>query len=206
MVQKNKNHNSIQSVNFEIYSISKYPELVIENINSSSSFCSMPVGYSPLRKILDIEKLDEGWHFGDGIPIKKEIIEKALIIDEKAFNCGYYETDAIPGINGEIEVTIYYLDDYFEFIIEKNEEVTYVHEYNNNEIAYEENISFSNALKKIEKLKEELCSLSEYSIQDIGSTKKSDIVNWLSEIPVEVESQLYVENAFYKTEEQYVSI
>ncbi len=150
--------------------------------------------------------MDEGWHFGDGIPIKKEIIKKAIKIDEKAFNCGYYETDAIPGIDGEIEVTIYYLDDYFEFIIEKNGEVTCVHEYKNNEIAYEENISFSKALKKIEKLKEELCSLSESSMQDIGRTEKNDIVKWPSEIPVEVGSQLYVENAFYKTKEQYVRI
>ncbi len=105
--------------------------------------------------------MDEGWHFGEGIPISISIIKKAIEIDKEIFNYGFLKTEAFPGTNGEIMVTIHYFDDYFEFIIENDETVTFLHEFKNKTLYSEENMSFINALHKISMLREHVWILSE---------------------------------------------
>ncbi len=130
--------------------------------------------YHESSKILGFETLEEGWHFGEGSAINIEIIKKALELDKKAYDCGYFATDAFPGLDGEIAFTIYYQDDYFEFIIENNEEVTFFHEYKDVEVDCKSNISFDQALEKIEMIKGDICSLSESSIPNIGISESND--------------------------------
>ena len=146
--------------------------LGIENLSSIQNYYSMD--YYGSSKILGFENLEDGWHFGEGYAINKDIIKKALKLDKEAFECRFFETDAFPGLDGEIAFTIYYQDDYFEFIIENNEMVNYFHEYKDVEVDCESNISFHEALDKIVMLKEEICSLSEYSISNIGINESND--------------------------------
>ena len=179
--------------------------LGIESLSSLPKYYRGHVGYSESPKILEFKTLEEGWHWGEGSSIKNEIIQKTLELDKKAYEFGYFVTDAFPGLDGEIAFTIYYKDDYFEFIVENNGMVTYVHEYKDEEVFCESNIPFNEALEKIELLKEEICSLSEYSILDIGIIGRSDLTALPSKTSVIV-SQPYPKNAFYKEDERFASI
>ena len=192
---------------FPIEENSGIDSIVLDMGLGIENFSSMPkyygVDYNDSPKILEFEKLEEGWHYGEGTSIKKEIIEKALKLDKKAYDCGYFETDAFPGIDGEIVFTIYDENDYFEFIIENNGIVTYVHEYKDEKVCCESNVSFDKALEKIEMPKEEICNLSEYYISDIGIQEKSDLTEWPFKTYVIV-SQQFLKNAFYMEDERCV--
>ncbi|MEZ4733902.1 MAG: hypothetical protein R3E79_42970 [Caldilineaceae bacterium] len=41
---------------------------------------------------------------------------------------GFHETDAFPGLNGEVMVTVYQGSDYWEFTLEPTETITFVYE------------------------------------------------------------------------------
>ncbi len=79
------------------------------------------------------------------------MIKKALILYEASQEAGFDITDAFPGLSGEISVSLYFNDHYFEFTTEMDS-ITFVHECGDETISYEENFSFDIAVKKIRKL------------------------------------------------------
>jgi len=105
------------------------------------------------KKIQSFKKLEKGWLFGEGISFDESIIDKAIILNREVLKHGF-KTNAFPGIKGEIQITVYFLNHYFEFIIEPDMNITFVYEIDDKEIDYQENLSFESAKNKINKLKE----------------------------------------------------
>ena len=134
------------------------------------------------RKINKFLALDEGWHYGEGVPISKTIIQRAIQLNREAIRRAFYETDAFPGVNGEIMFTIYYGKHYLEFIIEPDKSVTASHELEDEEISYQEGLSFQEAKSKIEEFRKELWRESESSTEHIMIEKKEDLPASHSEI------------------------
>lgn len=101
------------------------------------------------QKIRDFRMLPEGWHFGEGVPPSNERINQALWLHDAAIALGYAETDAFPGVSGEVRVTIYRGQTYLEFTFEANGNATFVHEEGGTEIEYTDNLTFEKAIAKL---------------------------------------------------------
>ena len=114
------------------------------------------------RKIRGFKRLQKGWHYGEGRPFGDNIINAAISLHKEALRLGFFETDAFPGANGEIMVTIYRHEHYLEFIIERDLTVTFSREDGDDETRYEEGLTLNNAIRVIRDFSGE-CRQSESS-------------------------------------------
>ena len=101
------------------------------------------------KKIQSFRSLKEGWSFGEGVAFQSQILHKAIQLIKSAHALGFDETDAFPGINGEVMVTLYAGQDYWEFTIEADESVTFVYEAGDETRVYEEGLPFEFAVSMI---------------------------------------------------------
>jgi hypothetical protein len=79
-------------------------------------------------KILNFADVVSGWHFGEGASISASAIRDAMKLHNNFLMYGFYETDAFPGLAGEVRVTAYHGNQYFEFTREINGEWSYIYE------------------------------------------------------------------------------
>lgn len=115
-----------------------------------------------LMKIRDFLQLKPGWHFGEGKPPDKDIVERASFLIERAI-APSFDVDAFPGIDGEIMVTVYHHDHYLEFTLETDNSITYVHEKDGKNVCYQEHLSFETALREFDNFCEQIWNSSELS-------------------------------------------
>jgi hypothetical protein len=105
---------------------------IAENIFAPSIFYLSDKTY---QKILSFGALTDGWHYGEGKQIGNETIAAAASLLSRALSKNLFaESDAFPGLNGEVRVSIYEDNDSHEFTIEQNLEVTYLHESNGSQV------------------------------------------------------------------------
>ena len=84
------------------------------------------VEISTAQKIREFGELSSGWHYGEGGPIDEKVIRSAVEINDEALNESLWLTDAFPGVNGEIVVTVYWEKECLEFTIETDGTVSFV--------------------------------------------------------------------------------
>lgn len=133
------------------------------------------VPYLTEQKILDFKTLGRGWCYGTGELFNDCTIDKAVKLNREILDNGFLETNAFPGTNGEIMITLYHNDDYLEFTIENNETITFVHEKKAEELAYEEQLSYEDIKHRISCFKEQVCRLSELSTRNSMITRSGDL-------------------------------
>lgn len=158
-----------------------------------------------LKKIDSFLYLEKGWHYGKGVFPSKKTIAIAKKIAEQALS-NIFDTDAFPGIDGEIMVTVYYKEHYLEFTIESDGEITFVHELNDEELVYKEGLKLQEAKIKLDDFCEKIWNISELSTESIMITERSDLKVWPSKILEMVGSQLFHLHASISREEVSVSI
>lgn len=73
------------------------------------------VFHSTERRIRDFGHFTDGWHFGEGKEFEIDAIQEALKLHQHILECGFFETNAFPGLDGEIQMTVYSEHDYFQF-------------------------------------------------------------------------------------------
>lgn len=93
--------------------------------------------------------LEEGWHYGEGVPFDSAILDKAVALNSQAVGSGLPETAAFPGLNGEVMVTVCDSDHYLEFIIERSGTVTFTKEVGDRELGHEERLTFEEAQARL---------------------------------------------------------
>ncbi|MBC8180359.1 hypothetical protein H8E88_04465 [candidate division KSB1 bacterium] len=157
-----------------------------------------------IKKILGFGKREHGWHFGEGVPPSKDIIGKALLIVKKAIKADL-DTDAFPGVNGEIMVTIYHKNDYLEFTVEVDGKVTLVHERGEEEISYKEGLEISNALREMKNIGKYLWNISEAFTKTITIRDLCDSKVWLSETHQAQAFLAYPRAVFWPSDTRYVT-
>lgn len=59
------------------------------------------------KKIRSFAELEEGWHFGDGVPATEEAIQAGLELLEFSLGRALYKCDAFPGLSGEVILKVY---------------------------------------------------------------------------------------------------
>ena len=70
-----------------------------------------------LKKVQAFLRLQPGWHYGRGMAFTPELIREALQFHVYTTSLGFYETDAFPGLDGSIMLTVYEGPDYIEFTL-----------------------------------------------------------------------------------------
>lgn len=106
------------------------------------------------RKIQSFAKFGNGWSYGEGVSFVTSQIEIALRFAREAARNGLVLTDAFPGLNGEIMVTVYFRDYYLEFVFETDGSVTFCMEQGETELAYQAGLQFNQALNCLCEFKE----------------------------------------------------
>jgi len=119
-------------------------------------------------KILTFSSFEKGWHFGEGVPPTKDILQQAVGMSDRIAISGF-RSNAFPGIDGEIMVTAYHGKNYLEFTFETDGTVTFVREKEEIEVAYEEKLTFDQAKSRLnafgaEKIWKNLSGLSTANI------------------------------------------
>ena len=109
------------------------------------------------QKIRAFASLPVGWQHGEGHPPSDSTIEHAIILNIYASDLGFKETNAFPGIEGEVQLLIYHERTTLEITLEIDDSVTFIHEQDDKEIESIENLTFCDTMKKLQFLKKQLC-------------------------------------------------
>ncbi|MEZ4866284.1 MAG: hypothetical protein R3C14_33515 [Caldilineaceae bacterium] len=104
------------------------------------------------EKIQSFAQLQPGWGFGEGIAFAQSTLNKAIQLAKTAHTLGFHETDAFPGLNGEIMVTVYQGKEYWEFTLQPTETIIFVYERDDETVTYEEGLPFEFAVSLLTNL------------------------------------------------------
>lgn len=107
---------------------------------------------STLEKIQSFAHFEAGWSFGEGVAFAQITLAKAVQLAKTAHMLGFHETDAFPGLKGEIMVTVYQGNEYWEFTLEPAETIIFVYERDDETITYEEGLPFEFAVSLLTNL------------------------------------------------------
>ncbi len=105
-----------------------------------------------LEKIQNFAHFERGWSFGEGAAFTQSTLSKATQLVKTAHTLGFHETDAFPGLNGEVMVTVYQGSEYWEFTLQLVETITFVYEKDEATITYEEGLPFEFAISLLTNL------------------------------------------------------
>lgn len=117
-------------------------------------------------KIISFGDLPNGWHFGEGSPPTSATIDRAQDLYWLLLRLGYNQTDAFPGIHGEVMVTGYEGAQYAELIAEKDGTISIHLERDSEESYSEEHQSLEEAVAALEKVSLEDRAEGQWSTSD----------------------------------------
>ena len=102
------------------------------------------------RKILSFRGFPTGWHYGEGKEMNSETIAASIELLSMALNRNpLVESDAFPGIGGEVRICFYIQDEQYEFTVEHDLSIEYVHERNDTEVDEPLVFALEDALEKM---------------------------------------------------------
>jgi hypothetical protein len=104
------------------------------------------------EKIQSFAYFEAGWSFGEGVGFAQNTLNKASQLAKTAHTLGFHETDAFPGLNGEVMVTVYQGNEYWEFTLLPTETLTFVYERDEETLTYEEGLPFEFAISLLTNL------------------------------------------------------
>ena len=131
-------------------------------------------------RIMQFQALKCGWHFGEGVEFNESVIADSLELNREIISSGFYDTNAFPGLNGEIQVTVYQDNDYFQFEVSPDNSWSIIHEQAGTEIERIENQNLEQAIDYAKGIKSKLCSaLDSYQYTLTGTLTGGDLTTWL---------------------------
>jgi len=139
-----------------------------------SSFFPFYVNSHPTEeKIRGFKELQDGWHYGEGVSFDDTILDDAISLNQEAINLAFFDTDAFPGLDGEIMLTIYWGEHYLEFTLEPNGCATFYREESDEEIYYQEGLPFREIKAKIGEFRKETWRESESLVESIMTAARA---------------------------------
>jgi hypothetical protein len=143
------------------------------------------------RTILEFRQLPVGWHYGDGGPISDWVCVLAWELNRYALSLGLSKTEAFPGVNGEVMVSVYPNGHVLDFTIYPEGTIRYRHEIDDEDVESEDNLSLADAKQKLIPFGTTSWNLSDLptpsiSVRNKASTKtsRSQTVNSEEESPL----------------------
>jgi hypothetical protein len=132
------------------------------------------------EKILDFADIETGWHFGEGTPFSAQAIRDAAKLHDTLLLSGFYETDAFPGLAGEVRVTAYFLNQYFEFTREAKGDWSYIFELDGEVEEERESLTLPEVQEIVKSASEKIWNTSATFQEGIGTQSASDFKVWHS--------------------------
>ena len=145
-------------------------KLLPEWVNTMPTIINRPAR----DKILDFSRYSKGWDYGEGKPFSTETLRRALLLNRIIIAKCTPETDAFPGPDGDIMVTAYWDQWYWEFLINAGGTVTYIAEKNDIVTDERDGLSFNEALAIARRLTKQTWKLYESSMPS-GTTAETAI-------------------------------
>lgn len=102
--------------------------------------------HTTLEKIQSFARFQHRWSFGEGVAFAQNTLNKAIQLAKTAHTLGFHETDAFPGLGGEIMITVYQGCEYWEFTLQPTDTITFVYEKGEETVIYEEGLPFEFAI------------------------------------------------------------
>jgi hypothetical protein len=141
-----------------------------------------------LSKILDFSALPIGWHYGNGTPINKKVIDSAIDIYNAFLLVGLSRNDAFPGVGSEVLVTAYYrkpsgTNHYIAVIVEQNGSFSFRHEIDGQETAYVQSDNVRAIKLEIYNVAGQIWNISGSSIQKTLISTVDALATWRLSVP-----------------------
>jgi hypothetical protein len=171
----------------------------------------MPTINQTIQKINNFALLPAGWHYGEGEAPDSQLIEDAENFLRLAEGWGISEANAFPGIDGQIEITLYVKEKTFAFMFDIDNTFSITEEVKGKIVSdiYEQ--PYRVAEDKLWDISQENQIISDSSISDIGTQETKDLELPVSSVPQRKETRLEVSrlfrlNASKTVNSQFVSI
>lgn len=130
------------------------------------------------EKINGFGRLNEGWHFGEGVPATEDNVRDALSILKSGVAHGLWRVNAFPGVEGSVLVSFKHGEDLIEIEVE-NGAATCTHERGREEISFDESITVGEATEKLIGIAKQLCTFAPFTLSiSMNSTVAG--TEWLS--------------------------
>lgn len=131
------------------------------------------------EKIFNFSLLENGWNYGEGEKFPMASIEQAMDLHREIIFRGHSKTDAFPGLDGEIQITIYDGEHYFAFEREKSGQWSVTHEIDGEIEETSNGFNFGEVKQYLNSI--ELCNVSDYyRVEIIGTRHVNDLTTWRS--------------------------
>jgi len=112
------------------------------------------------RRIAKFALMEQGWSYGEGEPFAPDVVARALEVHRAMVANGFYNTDAFPGLSGEIVVTLYDGDDYVEVEVRPDLRLDFLWERQGEELEAVEDLGFGDVKRYLSQLRKESWKLS----------------------------------------------
>ena len=103
------------------------------------------------EKVRGFLTLEEGWNYGEGIPVKETAVARAERLLDIGSDMGFTRSDAVPGLDGEVQVVFYQKAHRVEVTFDSEQRIELVYEAPNRE---ETEMTCSSVAELHEKIKE----------------------------------------------------
>lgn len=133
----------------------------------------MPKIEKVLQKLESFKGLKVGWHFGDGVPVSQKFVDHASNFLQNASLEGIERFNAFPCVEGEVHITIHYLDFTLALTWETDETITVVEDKAGEIVSDREGLTPAQALDRLWEFTQKTQILSESYIYDIGMRKQT---------------------------------
>lgn len=145
-------------------------------------------------KLRHFEHLLKGWHHGQGEVISSVAIGEAVELHRQLTGNLFFETDAFPGLNGEIQLTAYDASHCFEFTRARTGEWTFIHEEGWDEIVEIENLDFQQASEIVGSLRQRIWNTCTSWRDNIGIDTENAFEVWPLSLQIQTEESRSLQN------------
>lgn len=121
-------------------------------------------------KIRSFSSYQNGWHYHEGIAFSKASVDDALILHRQIFFKGFTRTNAFPGPNGEIQITMYHKNHYFAFEREASGLWNITHEVDGEEVESLQQKNFDEVVSYVNALDSKICDIFDVFSKIIGTS------------------------------------
>lgn len=105
-------------------------------------FGEAKIALSPAAtKISSFAALPQGWDYGSGGPVSRDVISLALAWNDRLHRLGFLNTNASAGTDGEVAIGAGLGDHYVEIIVEADNSVSVVYDFRRRQIFHRPRLS-----------------------------------------------------------------
>lgn len=139
-----------------------------------------PETFPSIVKVRKFNSLAQGWHYGEGGPISRAVIESAEIVIRNLAEAGFTKTDVFPNEGGEVLVTAYHLEHYIGIAVDPSGNLALNYEIDGHQESYNEEINFLSLKQILKRISRTVWNISGSSTRGNSTTIWGGSTIWRS--------------------------